>query len=423
MRRLTGDPTAVKSLSSLGARERLAVALIASAVAVQGIVIALRRLTHGGDFDVSREFGRRLLAGEPLYAGGLHYPYMPTAALYFAPLAWLPAGVGLALRYAVALGCLWLTLRLLHAMVCAGRPALTTQGLALGALTVLFAAHYIVRDLDDGGPHVILLAMLVGAIYSVWRGRALSAALLFGLAAALKAPNALFLPFLLWKRQWRLAVLSTAALLAWTALPAVWMGCAPWWQAQREWASVAVASVAGHPADGAKTSEERVQNQALRPALARYCRPSPALVAAAADACRLPAVVMTALVALFAWWTRDPSVGPDDPSWLVQCSAVLILSALLSPVTWTQHLVVVIPALYAIAAAQRGGPGLGRVSSVAMAVYFALAVLLNREVLGRERYLALLAFGVHTLCMLIVLGVLARLAPETGRRAPAHRSS
>jgi len=211
--------------------------------------------------------------------------------------------------------------------------------------------------------------------------------------------------------------------VGWMTLPAVWMGVAPWWQAQREWSLVAVASAAGHPSGGAKESEARVQNRALRPVLARYCPPSPALVAAAGNACPLPAVVLTALVALFAWWMRDPSVRRDDLSWLVQCSAVLILSALLSPVTWTQHLVVVIPALYAIAAAQRGGPGLGPASSAGMGVYFALAVLLNREVLGRERYVALLAYGVHSLSMLIVLGVLVRVALEGGRRAAADRPS
>ena len=90
-------------------------------VVVQWVVIVHRRATHTGDFDVSREFGRRFLAGEDLYAGGLHYPYMPTAALSFSPLRRSIRPSGLALRYAAALGCLWLTLRLLHTMLRARR--------------------------------------------------------------------------------------------------------------------------------------------------------------------------------------------------------------------------------------------------------------------------------------------------------------
>jgi len=81
------------------------------------MVIAHRREQHGGDYDVSREMGRRFLLGEHLYAGGLHYPYTPTAAMSFAPLALVRPGLGLAVRYAAALAGLWLALRWLRAMV------------------------------------------------------------------------------------------------------------------------------------------------------------------------------------------------------------------------------------------------------------------------------------------------------------------
>lgn len=398
--------------------QRWLLGLGAAVVAVQAIVIAHRRLTHLGDFDVSREFGRRFLAGEPLYAGGLHYPYMPTAALYFAPLAWLPPGLGLALRYVLALGCLWLTLRLLHAMVRARRPALAAERLALATLTLLFASHYVLRDLDDGGPHLILLAMVVGGIFCVWRGRTGAGALWFGLAAALKAPNALFLPFFVWKRQWRLAVLSTAALVAFTLVPLAWMGPAPWWNQQREWLHMAIASARGQASGGARESEERVQNQAMRPVLARYIGASSPTTgglggdadvgAAARRDWIVPMLAVGAVLACCAWWTRRPFAEPDDDAWLRETSAVLILSVLLAPVAWLQHLVVAIPALYLIAATQRSAPGLGAPASAAMATYFVLAVLLNREVLGREWSLALLAYGTHALCMLIVLAVLAR---------------
>ena len=58
--------------------------ILAAALAVHAAVIVHRRQSHGGDFDVSRELGRRLLAHEALYADGLHYPYLPAAALAFA---------------------------------------------------------------------------------------------------------------------------------------------------------------------------------------------------------------------------------------------------------------------------------------------------------------------------------------------------
>ncbi len=87
------------------------------AVIVHGYIIAVLRIPYFRDFDVHREVGRRFLTGEYLYAGGLCYPYMPTAALYFAPLALFDRGTGMALRYSVAVTCLCLTFFLLYRMV------------------------------------------------------------------------------------------------------------------------------------------------------------------------------------------------------------------------------------------------------------------------------------------------------------------
>jgi len=68
-------------------RATFLVVLVAVMLAIHLGVTLQRRTHHAGDFDISREFGRRFLAGEDLYAGGLHYPYLPAAGLWFAPLA------------------------------------------------------------------------------------------------------------------------------------------------------------------------------------------------------------------------------------------------------------------------------------------------------------------------------------------------
>jgi hypothetical protein len=369
--------------------------------------------------------GRRFVAGEHLYAGGLHYPYTPTAAMSFAPLAVVPPGLGLALRYAAALAGLWLTLRLLRAMVGTRRRHDPTLVFGVEVLTVVLAAQYVIRDLDDGGPHLLLLAILVGGIYCVWRGRDALGAMWFGLAMVLKAPAGLMLPFLVWKRQWRLAGLAIAATVAWTLLPMTWMGPASWWRHQEEWSRTALHSALGDPSRGAKASEQRVQNQSLKRAVTRYLvtypnghplrLSHPAYVSFwnldPGTARWIVAGALGVFLLLCAWLMRGPYRGRDDPGWLLECSAVLILALLLSPVTWTQHLVLVIPALYLIVTEGYAIRPLGVAASGAVAAYAVLALVLNREILGRNLSLLALSYSIHTLALLLVLAVVLLRRP------------
>ncbi len=394
-------------------------------IAAQAVVVAHRRQTHVGDYDVSREMGRRFLAGEHLYAGGLHYPYTPTAAMSFAPLAMVRPGLGLALRYAAAVGGLWLTLRWLRAMVWKGRRLDPTAVLGVEILTLALGAQYLLRDLDDGGPHLLLLTALVGGIYCVWRGRDGLGAVWFGLTAVLKAPAGLLLAFFLWKRNWKLAGMTAIAALLWTLLPMVWMGPAGWWRHQEEWTLTAVRSVLGDPAPGVRASEERIQNQSLTLAVKRALtaypdghplRPShpgyASLMGWDPRTARWAALaVALVVVGACAWLTRTPYRGRDDPAWLLECSAVLILALLLSPVTWAQHLVWILPALYLIMTEACAFRGLGAPATVAMWVYTVPALVLNREILGRDLNLLFLGYSMHTLAMLLVLAVILGRRP------------
>lgn len=403
---------------------RIVIAACLIVIAVQAGVIANRRGTHVGDYDISREMGRRFLAGEHLYAGGLHYPYTPSAALSFAPLALTRPGLGLAVRYAAALAGLWLTLRLLRTMVARARPLDSSTALAVGVITLVLGAQYILRDLDDGGPHLLLLTILVAGMACVARGRDVFGAACFGLAAVLKAPAGLFLPFFLWKRQWKLAGLSVAAALLWTLLPMLWMGPADWWRHEVEWTRTALESVIGTPTPGVQASEQRVQNQSLRLAATRYLVtypighplhvPHPGYLSFLdldiQAGRRVATGVAVALVCVCAWGMRRRYGGPDDPAWLLECSGVLVLALLLSPVTWIQHLVFVVPALYLIAA-EGCSRSLGIPATAAMWAYAVPALLLNREVVGRDLSLLLLSYHVHTLALLLVLAVILLRRP------------
>jgi hypothetical protein len=323
-------------------------------------------------------------------------------------------------------------------MVWARNEASAPERVVTAALTSVLASHYLIRDLDDGGPHLILLAIAVGGIYSVWRGRDALGGIWFGLATALKVTPGLFLLFFVWKRRWRLAAYTAVAVAGWMVLPAVWMGPSSWWSHQGEWVRVALGSALGNRTPGVAESEERVQNQALKPAVMRYLVTYPEghpsrlshpgyltfLNLKPSTASRLATGMMLGLLALCFWLGQQRNRGEPGRTWLAECSAVLILALLLSPVTWLQHLVLMVPALYLIVAEDRGVKRLGKAAASAMWAYVVLSLVLNRELLGRETHLLLLSYYVHTLGMLLVLGVLllerpAETTTPTGTPAPA----
>jgi hypothetical protein len=230
------------------------------------------------------------------------------------------------------------------------------------------------------------------------------------------------LPFFLWKGKWKLAGMAVVATIAWTMLPMAWMGYANWWRHQEEWTRTAFRSMLGDPTPGVKASEQRVQNQSLKVVVTRYLAPSagahvghPAVLSALDLDPQAARWVATAVVACLllgcAWAMRTRYRSADDPAWLLESSAVLILALLLSPVTWAQHIVLIIPALYLIAAEGCAFRRLGAAASVAMCAYTIPALLLNREIVGRDLNLLFLNSGMHTLALLLILAVVLLRRP------------
>ena len=401
-------------------RDRLIVIVAcAIVIATQSIVIFHRRSLHPGDLDVAREFGRRFIAREDIYRNGLQYPYMPAAAMFFAPLAMVPAWLAFAVRYAIAVASLVLTLFLLHRMIAPFSTRFVDYGFSAAAITVVLAGHYVIRDLDDAGLHLLILAMIVIGIYAAWRGRIILGGFAIALAIAIKVTPGLFIPFMIYKRRWKLAIVCIAATLFWTALPMIWLGPSLWTHFQFQWMRVAIGQAFGGIAAVAAGTEQEFQNQSLRAAIVFYLTGGAILRADSAlnEAARHPlaetgATIVELVLLLFCLWRgRMRYRSDDDRQWLIDCSAVLVLILLLSPVTWTQHMVFLIPGIFLIVA-EAIVRGTNRWMIIAaMSVYALFSLILTREVLGRAHYMVLLAFHTQTVCMLIVLGLIVICCP------------
>ena len=420
------------------------VGLLIAAV-VHGYIISFGRSFHFRDIDIHREIGRRFLTGEYLYANDYCYMYLPTTGIYFAPLLILERNPSLALRYAVAIGCLVLTTMLFHRMLCGAsnvRPgSRLLVGVGAGALTLQF----ILNDLDDGGPHLILLGILTGGIYAIWAGKERVGAVLIGLGIVLKITPGLFLLLFLWKRQWRVAGYTVLATVLWIILPILYMGPTSWWNHHMEWTNNAVLSVLDRQREGRQDNELQKANLSLRHTMLRYLvtypkthrlrqvedggyKPVLDLPTPAANA--IVGVVALSLLGLFAWSSRRAFQGSGDPMWARDCAGTLMLALFFSPITWDQHLVWMIPAaMVVVAAAARVSGSLGRTGYAMLALYIILTIVLNYEVVGRANWEALKSFHHLGIAMLILYGLLLRSngtvqqhQPLIGKRQPGTSS-
>jgi hypothetical protein len=379
---------------------------------------------HGGlsygDNDLHRLFGERFLhKSAALYDGNLCFNYMPVSSMYYAPLALVPQTTAYVLRYLVALGCLGITLWLLCLMLPRDRKGLGP--FALVCLTLLLAIRFFIPDLEDGGPHPIYLAMIVGGWYLAWRGREIAGGTVLGFAIAVKMSPALLLPYLAWKRRWRLLGITAAATAAWIMVPALWYGPALWWQHQRQWTEVALGTFTGNVPESVRACMEendlRTRNQSLRLALLHPLMTYPeghnlhpdygywCLLDLPPSVARLLMNLgLVALLAAFWWPTRERWAGPGDPVAPLELCGLLLLMLLLSPVTWTHHLVWAVPAIFFLLAAnwpRRWAP----LAWAGLGIFFVIELVQSRDVLGYELAELLLASHIYTAAMLLLLGL------------------
>lgn len=413
---------------------------LAVAALVHGYIISFGRSFHFRDIDIHREIGRRFLTGDYLYANDYCYMYLPTTGIYFAPLLMLERNPSLALRYAVAIGCLVLTTMLFHRMLCGTSDSRSWSRLLVGVGAGVLTLQFILNDLDDGGPHLILLGILTGGIYAIWAGRDRLGAALIGLGIVLKITPGLFILLFLWKRQWRLASYTVLATVLWIILPVLYMGLTSWWDHHLEWTNNAVLSVLDRQREGRQENELQKANLSLRHTMLRYLVTYPKthrlrqVDRAYTPVLDLPPPVANAIVGvaalgllvLFARSSGRVFQGPGDPLWARDCAGTLMLALFLSPITWDQHLVWMIPAaVVVVAAAARLSGSLGRMGYAMLAVYTILAIVLNYEVVGSARWEALKSFHHLGIAMLILYGLLLHshrsmesLQPPFGKTQP-----
>lgn len=350
--------------------------------------------TDDGDFKVHWETGRRFLAGEFLYTSGHDFPYPPFFGMVLAPAALLPMPVAKIIICPLGILALITLLRILSRLV---RPVFVlddTLTFWTAALAVFLALQFLIRDQAELGLNTAI-TLCVWASVDLWRSRHdLAAGILLGFAIAIKCTPAVFLGYFIWKRQWRSAIFSIFAALLFTLAPMIWQGPASWNNHMQAWI---VNSTHGISGSGGGVGENelffRPTNFSLRSALSRYIGSWP-------NAYFIESAVSLGLVAIFLWWSRRSIVSRDEPRVFWELAAVAILMLLISPITWSQHCVALLPACFLVAGLVISRDRIPAWITAILFVYVVFCVLLGRDLIGRNLSAAFADLHLTTMCFL-----------------------
>ena len=284
---------------------------------------------------------------------------------------------------------------------------------------------YVHRDLVECGLQILLLGFLSAALAAPVRGRPSLCGLMVGLATVYKVTPVIFLPLLVWKRQWKAAAWMAASILLFCSLPALRVGWQKNLALHGQWLQFAGRIVA--LADPSENGVERpnLRNQSLPLAVARLVESYPPkhplnvdnLVAfrlaslGPRSARRVVQLVLLTLAIGLAWRFRNPVDLSDGGEALArEWAAVCILVALLSPLCWLQHLVLVIPAALVFAQSAASGQ-VCRWQWAAASIAAALMLLVHRDLLGPTLCDVLSIFQPHTVASLL-MGAAALTGPR-----------
>lgn len=362
-----------------------------------------------------------LWQGEDMYQGGEAYLYPPFMAFAALPFLTLPTVLTRVVWFAVNVVCLLALLRWSWQVSGGGR----LEGSKIGNGRERFAAllgclcgiSYLENCLAHQQTDIVIGALLAGGCLLLVRGRPMGAATALGLAAACKCTALLWSPYLLWRRQplaalWVLVIAVGVNLLPEFVNPATEKRC---WLTEYAHRFLEPLTASDHYIG--TWGSDPVYNQSLTGLAQRWCTTSWTWTATDCTVDqRTPLIgpqtlrvfvygVEISMLAAMLWICGRPFRNlPDDgqnsrPA--LECSMVLLLMVLLSPMSSKAHFgTLVLPGFCLALAAVRSH---WRVLRTLLAGAVVLGLLCNKDPLGEKLYTLSLWYGLVTWQTLLLL--------------------
>ncbi len=350
---------------------------------------------HMRDFEVNYTAGKRLRASETLYQiedGHYMFKYLPSAALFYLPLSFLPLSLAKFLWYTLVVCSLcflvYASYRILP--IDAGKPKY------LLVFTPLILAKFFLREIQLGQINAVVGMVLMLMIWSLISekdkgslGTEVSAGILWGLALCLKPHSLIFLPYFLLKKKWKslVAGLSFLALTLW--ITSFFYGFQGFIAVLKDWGTTLSRST-----PGLFSSQDNISFAGL---FMKWTGDRDLSLILAGVAVFLLAILMLVLVLRGRGVERAP---------VLECSILLILIPLVSPLGWDYTLLISVLGVMIVLQNLFEFTKLWR--SVLILNFCVIAFSLF-DILGRELYAQFMSLSVITINFLPLIASLSYL--------------
>jgi hypothetical protein len=402
------------------------VLLVTGALAVAVALSVTQGLQQrvGQDFHVFWQAGRNFASGAPLYHGYLPgarpLKYPPFAAMVFQLLAPFSLRVAGAICSFLNL-VLWVAAAYLtREIVARTSPNRRRSPLPL-VLAIVFSAQFFLDNFHHVQMNELIFVLVLLGIHAYLRGKDVGAAACLVAATAIKLTPILFVAWLVIRGRRRAALAVSPLALACVVVPLLVRGPVT---GAAELVEYYHTFLEGHQHGGIR---DYTGGQNLAAFVNRMTQPS--VSAQGVTYGYLPASERTAQLAYQALWATVSLIVLTKlvllrirgaPVSALELAMVFLASLLLSPITFTTHLVSLLFVYHAFLSIRLVSPS-PPVRVVAALLFVAMAVtgLSGRDLAGSTVYLAVGGYSVYVWTMLLLFLTAVVLA---GREAPGPRA-
>lgn len=389
-------------------------ACLAGALTVIGLTISFSH--RAGDFAGYLLVGELALHGRDIYREApLINTWPPVFTLLCVPLALLARVSLVGTRVLWLLfnwGALVVALRAARDLVYGGDGASTRTALppmlsAAVLLPLLLSIRWVSANFEHLQINITILALtLIGL---VWHraGRDRAGGFAIGTAAALKVMAVLFVPYFLWRRQWRAAFWTTLFAAAWSVLPVLFYGVGGMMHQYAAWRD---GLQVGWGVGKMNLSVYAMADRLIGHRLVPFANAGvDALPASGSRAVVIAAGALLLLVTIAACWLFRGAYRPGSRATVAEWSIVLLVSSIFGTVAWKYYLVTLLLPMMLFVATWRDAsvPAPFRRTLRRLTwISFALGFVAARDIVGADFSGRLEMGSLITVMALLILGTL-----------------